>query len=127
MSEATGRSEAEISRELEGHKARNAALLARLRELGARLDVPRVVDCHFWAPTREAAGALVEKLLERGFTGLAATPSNAEEPWSVEGQLHEPPAFVASRKVTEELIRAAAECGGEYDGWGTSVGEASAR
>ena len=65
----------------------------------------------------------MEKLLEKGFAELAATPSNAEEPWSVEGKLHEPPEYVASFKVTNELVRLAAECGSEYDGWGTSVDE----
>jgi hypothetical protein len=66
----------------------------------------------------------VERLLDRGFIELASTPSNTDEPWSVEGTLHEPPEYVASLKITSELVRLAAECGGEYDGWGTSVDEA---
>jgi len=118
------RSEEEITREVKAHAARNAALLDRIRELGATLDSPRVIDYHFWAPTREAAGILVATLVDKGLTDLSATPPNAEGPWSVEGQLHESATFVASLKVTEELVRLAADSGGEYDGWGTSVPEA---
>jgi hypothetical protein len=117
-------SDDEVARDVEGHAARNASLLSRLRELGALLDAPRAIDCHFWAPTREAAGVLVAKLLEKGLSELSATPPGSDGPWSVEGQLHESPEFVASRKVTEELVLLAAECGGRYDGWGTSVPEA---
>jgi hypothetical protein len=117
-------SEAEIASEVEAHEARNRALLERIRELGAVLDAPRVIDCHFWAATREIAGTLIAKLQEKGLIELSATPPDAEGPWNVEGQLNETPSFVASRKVTEELVRLAAECGGQYDGWGTSVPEA---
>jgi len=117
-------SDDEVTRAVEGHAARSASLLSRLGELGALLDAPRVIDCHFWAPTREVAGILVAKLLERGLSDLSATPPGSGGPWSVEGRLHESPEFVASRNVTEELVLLAAECGGQYDGWGTSVPEA---
>lgn len=117
-------SEDEIIREVEAHQARNAALLERIRDLGAALDAPRVIDAHFWASTREAAGVLIERLVAKGLTDLSARPPSDEGPWSVEGQLHESPNFVASRKVTEELVRLAANCGSQYDGWGTSVPEA---
>jgi hypothetical protein len=120
----SAQSDDEFAREVEAHQARNVSLLDRLRELGAPLDAPRVIDCHFWAPTREVAGVLVTRLLEKGLTELSSTPPGTEGPWSIEGQLHESPKFVASRKVTEELVLLAAECGGQYDGWGTSVTEA---
>jgi len=125
VSDVSKASESDIARSIEGHEARNRALLARLRELGAPLGEPRVIDCHFWASNREAAVILVEKLLDKGFTELATTPADPDEPWSVEGKLHEAPEFVASRMVTEELVRLAVTCGAEYDGWGTSVEERS--
>lgn len=117
--------EPEIARAIEGHAARSKALLVRLRELGAALGEPRNIDCHFWAPTPEAAGVLVEKLLERGFTDLATVPGASDRPWGVEGKLHEAPEFVASSDITEELVRLAIACSATYDGWGTSVDEAT--
>jgi hypothetical protein len=117
----------DIVQQIDGHAARNADLLQRIRDLGARLEVARAIELHSWAPTREIAGILVERLIETGLTDLTATPPIDDGPWSVEGQLHESPLVVASSQRTAELVRLAADCGGQYDGWGTSISEAAAR
>jgi len=116
--------EENLLRDVAAHEARNSALLERLRELGTPLDVPRVIDCHFWVPTGEEADALIVTLLDKGLTGLSAAPPSGDEPWSVEGQLRVSPDVVASRSVTEDFVRIAAKFGGQYDGWGTQAGAA---
>jgi hypothetical protein len=116
-------SEAEIVSEIEAHGTRNRSLLERIRELGL-LDAPRVIDCHFWAATSEVVGRLMARLQEKGLDHVTATPPLDDGRWSVEGQLIVSPNVIAGRKLTEELVRLAAGCGGQYDGWGTSVAEA---
>lgn len=117
--------EAQIAAALLGHEARNRSLLDRIRELGASLDAPRTIDLFFWAPSQEAAGLLVERLLERGFAELAATPpGDADDTWAVQGRLWESATRVGGSDLTEDLVRLAAALGAEYDGWGTSLGDA---
>jgi hypothetical protein len=122
--QVSGAVEEFILREIAAHEVRNSALLDRLLELGTPLDAPRLIDCHFWVPTREQADALITKLLEKGLTGLSAAPPRDNEPWSVEGRLSVSPDVVASRVFTEEFVRLAANFGGKYDGWGTQAGPA---
>ncbi len=110
--------------EIQAHEARNAALLSRLRELGARLDVPRSIDCHFWAPTATSAELLRSRLLAKRLTDVVANTS-PDDPtkWNVEGTLETRPDIMGSRGMTSQLVELAASCGAEYDGWGTAVHE----
>ena len=125
MTDVPRHADSELVRAIEEHAARNRALLAQLLELGTSLSEPHVIDCQFRAPTREAAGHLVEKLVARGFTDLSTVPGASDRPWGVEGTLHEAPEFIASPEITEELLRLAATCSATYDGWRPSVGEAT--
>ena len=114
--------------QLHGHEARNASLLARIRELGAPLDVARLIDCFFWAPDRESAESLRVALVGKGLVGVECNaPPPDDSLWSVQGQLSIRPDVMASQGMTEQLVQLATSCGAEYDGWGTSIGEARKR
>ena len=43
------------------------------------------------------------------------------ETWSVHGQVPISPRSVSQAQFTENLVRIAAACSAEYDGWGTSL------
>lgn len=107
------------------HDARNESLLARLRELGALLDVARPIDCHFWAPNAESAEELRVILIGKGLREVqTSAPADDDTTWSVQGQLLVRPDLMGSRGMTLELVQLATSCGAKYDGWGTSVSEA---
>jgi hypothetical protein len=110
---------------MRAHDARNAALLVRVEELGARLDVPRTVDCFFWAPSAASAELLRGRLVAKGLQAvLASPPPDPDAKWSVQGQLHIRPDLMGSRGMTSQLVELAAACSAQYDGWGTSIHEA---
>ena len=66
---------------------------------------------------RRAKGARDD--CEEGFS--SAPPKEQGETWSVKGQLRFSPRRMADDKLTEKLVRLAAECEATYDGWGTSL------
>jgi hypothetical protein len=114
-----------LESEMRGHDARNAALLIRVQELGARLDVPRTIDCYFWAPSAASAELLQRRLVGKGLEGVLTNPPPADRTkWSVQGTLQVSPDVMGSRGMTSQLVELAASCGAEYDGWGTAIHEA---
>jgi hypothetical protein len=115
-----------IDEQIQGHDARNVALLARVRELGAPLDVARTIDCFFWAPSAAAAELLRDRLVAKGLENVLTSPPPDEDAvWSVQGTLLIRPDVMGSRGMTSQLVELAAACDAEYDGWGTAIHEAA--
>ena len=115
--------EAVIEAALEGHRARNEALVARLRESHVPLDQPRVIDLHFFAPSQPAAHAIAAALRSHGLPEPAVSPADSDGIVSIEVAVVLPVSAVVARSFIEPLVRIAAASGGEHDGWGTSIEE----
>ena len=116
--------ENEISGILRGHESRNEELLRTLSTKGVALDKGRSVEHHFWANSQKEAAMLAKKLYERGFLVLAISPVSTEDEsklWNVEAGVEQAPTVAASREISEELTRLAAQFDAVYDGWGTSI------
>jgi len=116
-----GSGESLIEAALEGHRVRNVALVARLRELQVALDQPRAIDLHFFAPNPPAAVAIAAALEAIGLHGPEVGAAHADGKVSVEVTVQRPVNLVVTRSFIEPLVRIAAASGGEHDGWGTSV------
>jgi regulator of RNase E activity RraB len=116
--------EREIRESINGHDARNAELLATIRDKGIALDEERSVEHHFWAPNQTNAAGLARELYNYGYMVLAISPTQLEDGstwWNVEAEIKRAPGDAASHETSEELIRLAAQFDASYDGWGTSI------
>ena len=88
---------------------------------------PREVDLNFWANGPKAAKSLAAALKERGYVVKSLQPAVGEKKsglWAVDVAAKVAPETVISECFTEELVRLAANLGGKFDGWGTSIHEA---
>jgi hypothetical protein len=98
----------------------DSEVIARLRELGANLSLPREVLHYLHLPTREAAEAVAGQLPDLGYRAQILQPDPAaqwDNPWTViaagEMVLTED-SIDAARLALERLL---ATVDGEYDGW----------
>jgi regulator of ribonuclease activity B len=117
-------SETQIEEAISGHEARNTALRRVFIEKGADFGEPRLIECHFWAWSKEDAADLAERLTIRGFRILAQRPAatpNDPRLWNVEAEIHQSIELTLRREFTDELVRVAAAHSGRYDGWGTRL------
>jgi regulator of RNase E activity RraB len=113
-----------IQENIAGHNARNKELLKQISERGVDLDTPRPIDILFWVADEQNANSLVETLAKNGLGDFYSVPPDDEtETWIVEGQVLISPRSVCQEQFTEKLVRLAAAYSGDYDGWGTSIGE----
>ncbi|GEM_PF-2254435 len=113
-----------IEAALDGHRVRNEALIARLREFHVVLNQPREIDLHFFAPSQPAARSIAAALKARGLPEPAVSTSDSDGMVSVEATVMLPVTVVVTRAFIEPLVRIAFEFGGVHDGWGTSIEEA---
>ena len=116
--------ESEINAIVKGNQERNQELLRTLVTKGVTLDEQRSIEHHFWANSQREAALLGKELYTRGFLVFAISPVNTDDGstvWNVEAAIEQSPSSAASRQVTEELTRVAANFDAIYDGWGTSV------
>src|SRR5258708_3670713 len=116
--------ERQINGILRGHESRNEELLRALQTKGVALDKGRSVEHHFWANSQREAALLAKELYDRGFLELAISPVSTEDDsklWDVEAGVQQAPTVAASREISEELTRLAAQFDAVYDGWGTSI------
>jgi hypothetical protein len=106
--------------DIASHQKRNAELAALIREKGASLEDPRVIECHFWVPSRDSAEQLVTGLEAKGLVKLrvARRPNNL---WNVEMAVTQSVNRTVRIGFTTDLINTAEIFGGKFDGWGTSV------
>ena len=119
-----GLSESQIEEAISGHEARNAELRRVFVEKRVDFSESRLVECHFWASSKEDADGLAKALLARGFFIISQGPAaSSNEPllWNVEAGVRQSIELTLRREFTDELVRVAAEYSGKYDGWGTSV------
>jgi len=120
----TRMTENEIKGILRGHDDRNEELLRTLQTKGVALDKGRSVEHHFWANSQREAAMLAKQLYDRGFLVLAISTVGTEDGsklWNVEAEVEQAPSVAASRDMSEELTRLAAQFDAVYDGWGTSI------
>ena len=117
-------SEALIEAALEGHRARNEALVKRLSEFHVALDQPRAIDLHFFAPHIAAAQVIAAALEAQGLHDSKICPAGADGWISIEVAVTLPVNAVIARSFIEPLVRIASASGGEHDGWTTSIKEA---
>ena len=110
----------DIATSLAGHQNRNAQLVTLIREKGANLDEARVIECHFWMPSEQAAEQIVSALVAKGFTKRRVGKA-APDRWNVEVAANQSVTFTVSDAFTTDLIEAAAVFGGKFDGWGTTL------
>jgi regulator of RNase E activity RraB len=117
-------SDAEIDSALAAHRARNTELRQLLLTKNVVLSEERPVDVHFWADDRHDAATLARGLFKKGFlvTLLAPSSENATGAgWNVEAGALIAPDQILGERLTEQLVRMAAECNATYDGWGTQI------
>jgi Regulator of ribonuclease activity B len=117
-------SESQIEEAISGHEARNAGLRRVFTEKGINLAESRLIECHFWAWSKEDAAGLAEALTTRGFRILTQSPaasSNDPSLWNVEAGIKQSIELTLRREFTDELVRVASDHSGRYDGWGTCV------
>ena len=117
-------SETGIEAIIQGHESRNAALRQTLIDKGVDLGEPRIIECHFWAWSKENTATLTEDLIRRGFKILVQKPAgSSKDPdlWNIEAAIKQSIELTLRREFTDELVRAAASHSGKYDGWGTRL------
>ena len=107
------------SRTLDGHIARNRALLERFAALGADRFAKRSIDLFFYTPGESEAEQLSADLRGDGFSRVVV--SRREEMCSVHAQLEASITEVASVAFVERYVELAEKHGAEFDGWGASV------
>jgi Regulator of ribonuclease activity B len=105
---------------LSAHEKRNAELAALIRKKGASLEEPRIIECHFWAPSQNSADQLAMVLQARGFVKLRVNPTEQDR-WNVEMAITQSVNRTVSVGFTSDLIETAAMFDGSFDGWGTSL------
>jgi hypothetical protein len=118
----TGSSESDIQTAIERHHIRNRELQELIASKGIDLALPRSIDLHFWASSEAAAHNLVRVLEAEGYSPVVTNPSVSDPAlWNVEAQVEASPLRIVEPYFVEKLVRLAAENGGEFDGWGTSI------
>ena len=110
-----------IATSLAGHQRRNAELVALIRQKGADLDELRVIECHFWMPSEQAAEKVVSALEAKGFLKLRVNEAE-QSLWNVEMAITQSVKHTVSDGFTTDLIGIALMFDGKFDGWGTSLG-----
>ena len=105
---------------LAAHEKRNAELAALIREKGASLDEPRVIECHFWASSQNSADQIAMALQAKGFIKLRVNPTEQNR-WNVEMAITQSVNRTVSVGFTADLVETAAAFDGSFDGWGTSL------
>ena len=103
------------------HVARNAGLCELLEKKKVNLREPRTIDFHFWAWSENSAQQLAEALVKRKFEVNRRRSASDEDRWSIEATASVSVETAVSKLFTEHLALLAAEYGGQYDGWGTSI------
>ena len=116
--------EVDIQSAVAAHRARNAELRERLIRSAVALSESRPVDVHFWADDQHGAAVLGRELFKKGFLVKLMAPVTYEtggSRWNIEAGALVPPEQILGDRLTEQLVRLAADCGAVYDGWGTSL------
>lgn len=109
---------------IEGHNLRNRKLVQVFKSRNVSLDEARSIELHFWADRQSNAVRLGHELYKKGFVILVLKPEDTIEDagrWNIEAGVKATISSVISESFTKDLVNLAAEAGGEYDGWGTSV------
>jgi hypothetical protein len=115
-------SEQSVQSSVAAHEARNRELTKVFLGHGADLSCPRTIDLHFWAPDQQAAEDLAEALNLRGLQdAFCKAPADSEKLWNVEAHATASVTQVTDRSFVEDLVRLAASCRSDFDGWGTLV------
>jgi hypothetical protein len=111
-----------IQENISAHNARNDELLKLISEHGVDLDTVRPIDFFFWVADEKNATSLAEILTKDGLGEFFTVPPDDQtQTWSVQGQVLISPRSVSQAQFTENLVRIAAACSADYDGWGTSL------
>lgn len=110
---------------LEGHTARNAALVESITSKGGDLNRDRTIDCFFFAPTEEDAISLSQALQAIGLRelSLSSADDDYELPWTVEGAITSNVTAFTSPQQTEQMVHIAAAHHSVFDGWGAVLDE----
>jgi hypothetical protein len=104
---------------IRNHLSRNAALMSLIESTGASVDEHRNIECHFWAPTEQAAYELAGELRRRGFSTLRTNQS--DDVWNLEVVIVQSARIAASEQFTTDMATTAERFEAIYDGWGTSL------
>ena len=117
------RTDDEIRAEIAEHRARNVELRQVLISEGIELTKKRPFDVHFFADGQHDAALLARELFRERFLVklLSASEETEERCWTVEAIAEVRPDEILGDRLTEHLVRLAANCRAVYDGWGTQV------
>lgn len=101
----------------------DAAVLAQLSAHGADLTKSRVIEFFMWMPDEDKANQAAARCQVLGFEAQVAPPPEGFQSWSCNVSKTMIPELAAIKDVAMNLTRIASDLGGQYDGWGTPVGE----
>jgi len=116
--------EEEIQTSIDAHRARNTELRKQLTLKTVALSDARPVDVHFWAGDQHDAAMLGRELFKKGFLVKLLAPASdggRASRWNVDAGALIPPEDILGDRLTERLVRMAADCDAVYDGWGTEL------
>ena len=99
----------------------DARVIENLREAGADLTKPHLIEFFFYFPTEGKARTAAKELAELKYSVKEIRPSNDPTSWTVLANRKMVPRLVDISSSTRELELIADEYDGEYDGWGTEV------
>lgn len=98
----------------------------QLYQAGDHLDVPRPVDHYVYFPDDGSRTRFLGAATSRGFHGTALPRDDKSARLGAHLVREDPVAIHHIHGVVTELRELAAQCGGEYDGWGCPVADKSA-
>jgi hypothetical protein len=108
--------------EQDRQRIRNRRVCESLEKNGDALVEPRPIDHWAYFPDERSRAKFVEHIDSLGFTVRGLSESErSETPFGVQFFRVDLPSFESIDAVTLPLHKAAAEAGGDYDGWETQV------
>lgn len=114
--------ENEIRELVEAQQARNAELRTVIESSGGDPAAPATIDVFFYAADESDARRLAAALESEAFREVNVTePHDMVDAWSVTAELEMSVDEMINPLWTDHVVRLAAGCNAEYDGWGTAV------
>ena len=105
------------------YRGLDAMTIEQLRDAGSDLSKPHAVEHFLYFPKRTQAEAAANRMDAIGIAPEVREPLEGHSDWLAFGTHRLVITEDSFAEVRAQLMAIAAECGGEYDGWGAPVEE----